>query len=152
MESTFSFYFFLVPLSYRPNLVFFCSQFTAFGQGEAYQDNLFDIIRTRSKIPLPAYLQGKEKYVEEWRHFGRGKGVLLRKAWRRAIYQGVEQEFLPEVRTEEAWAEVLYKIVEWYTKETERELAEKEETEKVKQVELEKKVEKLELEEKVVQL
>lgn len=81
-------------------------------QGEAYQENLFTLLRTRSSIPLPKYLQNRDYYVEDWRKVG-PKVFFLRKAWKRAVSLGIEKQSVESAETEEEWVEVLKTLNEW---------------------------------------
>lgn len=94
------------------------------GQAEAYQNGLATLLREKSRVPVPAFLG--QPYVEDWRAWARGPTELgiasfvLRRAWQRALGQGVERQFVDGVATEEEWAAAMRRLYAWEVVENER--------------------------------
>jgi hypothetical protein len=78
-------------------------------------DGLVELVRARSPIPLPPRLADPNvPYIEPWRWAARNSGTLkLRKAWTKAIAEGVDREFVEGLRTEEDWARGMEKLAAW---------------------------------------
>ncbi len=100
-------------------------KFTAPGQAEAYQNNLADLLRKRSKTALPKGLS--DPYVEEWRVWARGPtehGVaafVLKRGWQRAKAKGVSRRFVEGRRTEGEWYQAMKELFAWEVAENEKE-------------------------------
>ncbi|GAA6019763.1 hypothetical protein JCM10207_009255 [Rhodosporidiobolus poonsookiae] len=98
-------------------------KFTAPGRAESYQSSLLSLLRLRSSIPLPAHLADPSvPYVPAWRAWARSPPVFaaLRKAYNRAVSEGVEERFRAQGAAgegarelEEEWVRVMEELVEW---------------------------------------
>ncbi|RDX41669.1 FAD/NAD(P)-binding domain-containing protein [Lentinus brumalis] len=73
-----------------------------------YQDGVVQYLKDVGAIP-----EDGKKFVEPWRRLGRGKARLLARAWQRAVQLGVDREWLEGAQTEEEWADVMERLVEW---------------------------------------
>ncbi|KZT04455.1 FAD/NAD-P-binding domain-containing protein [Laetiporus sulphureus 93-53] len=78
---------------------------------QTYQDDLVEYLKKHGALP-----DDGKKYVESWRRMGRREGPLIYRAWQRVRRLGEEDRWLRNVRTEEEWADLLRRLVEWQRK------------------------------------
>ncbi|KAI0917566.1 hypothetical protein AcW1_007265 [Taiwanofungus camphoratus] len=79
-------------------------------EAQDYQDNLVEYLKEKNAI----YDNGK-KYVEPWRRWARLQSALMARGWQRVLEQGEEAQWLDGVETEDDWAELMSRLVEWQT-------------------------------------
>lgn len=86
--------------------------------GAHYQDSVVRFLQERGLSGRPGVPESGRNWTEGWRRLGRGQAGLLRKAWERVESKGedYERHWLDGVRTEEEWAELMKRLVEWEEK------------------------------------
>lgn len=77
-------------------------------EAQAYQNALVRYLKQRGALPD----DGRD-YVEPWRVMARKQARLLARAWSRVEQLGEEERWLEGVSTEEEWADVMWRLVEW---------------------------------------
>lgn len=77
---------------------------------EDYQEGLFEFLKKRGALP-----DDGKRYVEKWRRLSWQEAVWLYRGWRRVQAAGQEEErrWLKGVATEDQWADMLYRLIEW---------------------------------------
>lgn len=73
-----------------------------------YQEELYSFLKSRGAIP-----EDGRNFVEEWRIFGRNHALLLKATWKEIERREEQARWLDGVSTEEEWAHVLYRLVDW---------------------------------------
>lgn len=73
-----------------------------------YQDSVVQYLKDVGALP-----QDGKKFVEPWRRLGRKNSFLLGRAWERVKARGEESKWLDGVRTEDEWADLLNRLIEW---------------------------------------
>ncbi|GAA5828557.1 hypothetical protein JCM11251_000849 [Rhodosporidiobolus azoricus] len=100
-------------------------KFSRAGAAEAYQDSLLSLLHSRSSVPLPPMFSNPSTpYVPEWRRWGRAQTINLRRAFLRAVQEGVEEQLfrakgkygLGVEEMEREWVEVMHALSEWEEK------------------------------------
>ncbi|GBE85212.1 FAD/NAD(P)-binding domain-containing protein [Sparassis latifolia] len=77
-------------------------------EAQDYQDNLIEYLKKVGVLP-----DDGKKYVEPWRRLGRTESDLIRRGWQRVQELGEDAKWLDGALTEEDWAGVLVRLVEW---------------------------------------
>ncbi|CAL1714220.1 unnamed protein product [Somion occarium] len=78
---------------------------------QAYQNNLVRYLKQKGRLPD----DGKD-YVEPWRRIARKESFLLGRAWRRIEDNGEADKWLDGVETEDQWADLILRLVNWQRK------------------------------------
>lgn len=73
-----------------------------------YQEELYSFLKSRGVIP-----EDDRNFVEEWRIFGRDNAILLKATWKEVERRGEQAKWVDGIETEEEWARLLYRLVEW---------------------------------------
>lgn len=77
-------------------------------EAQDYQDNLVQFLKDEGVLPN----DGK-RFVEDWRRLGRTQSDLLRRGWQRAQAMGEDDKWLDGVVSQDDWADLLQRLVEW---------------------------------------
>ena len=77
-------------------------------EAQAYQNVLVRYLKQHGRLPD----DGRD-YVEPWRVMARKKSQLLARAWSRVEEDGEEKQWLDGVTTEDEWADVMWRLVDW---------------------------------------
>ncbi|GJE98093.1 NAD(P)/FAD-dependent oxidoreductase [Phanerochaete sordida] len=77
-------------------------------EAQAYQNALVRFLKRAGRLPD----DGRE-YVEPWRVMARKESRLLARAWSRVEEHGDQARWLDGITTEEQWASVMWRLVDW---------------------------------------
>lgn len=80
-------------------------------EAQAYQNALVRYLKQQGRLPN----DGKD-YVESWRVMARKESRLLARAWSRVEELGEQSRWLGGVHTEDEWADVMWRLVDWQDK------------------------------------
>ncbi|KAI0050651.1 FAD/NAD-P-binding domain-containing protein [Auriscalpium vulgare] len=85
------------------------------GGATVYQDGLVEYLQVRGLAGHPGVPPLGEKFTPPWRTYGMAHGGALRRAWTRVeeAGQGEVRRWLEGVETEEDWADLIARLVEW---------------------------------------
>lgn len=75
---------------------------------QAYQNKIVKYLKDHGRLPD----DGKD-YVEQWRKVARQESFLLKRAWDRIETSGDEKKWLDGIETEDEWADLILRLVEW---------------------------------------
>lgn len=81
------------------------------GEAQAYQNALVAFLKARGRLPD----DGRE-YVEPWRRMAREEAQRLARAWSRVQRLGLEKRWLEGVVTEDQWADLMWRLLDWQRK------------------------------------
>lgn len=73
-----------------------------------YQEEIYSHLKSMGAIP-----DDGRNFVEQWRIDGRRNARLLKDIWTEVERRGDEMKWLEGVRTEEEWADLLNRLLEW---------------------------------------
>ncbi|KAI0079376.1 FAD/NAD(P)-binding domain-containing protein [Panus rudis PR-1116 ss-1] len=78
---------------------------------QEYQNLLVRYLKEKGALPD----DGKD-FVEKWRKIARKESFLLRCAWKRIEDAGEEDKWLAGIETEDEWADLILRLVDWQKK------------------------------------
>ncbi|KAI0031614.1 hypothetical protein K488DRAFT_38651, partial [Vararia minispora EC-137] len=81
----------------------------------AYQDDLVRLLQAAGLAGVGGVPPSGTNFTESWRRYGRAHSRLMRRKWERIEGEGeaVVRKWIGGVRSEEGWARVMQRLVEW---------------------------------------
>jgi hypothetical protein len=85
------------------------------GAGLRYPDEVVRVLQDRGLGGYGTIPPVGEVFAPEWRKYGSGHTTLLKRGWERIEATGPDaiKVWVGDVKTEEGWADVMYKLVKW---------------------------------------